>query len=506
MPHASQPQVAVVVGSGQLSSRRGGSDSPPGPLELLVEAAVAAAQDAGGSHVLQHIDTVVAVPIQHWQSNNPAAELASALGITASRTVQTTPGGDIGVVALNWMAQEIAAGRSKGALLVGANVNRSFDLAQRRGVELEFAGGSHPEPEIVGKWRSDGSSPQENEVGLDRPVYIYPVIENALRAWRGQSLAEHRRFMGDLFTRFTAVAADNPYAWFPTQRSSEELADPTPDNRIIGFPYTKLLNAILSTDQAAAVVMLGSDTATSARVNPDGWVHWWGGGAATEAAWFVSQRPDLAYCPAMAQSHHAALRNAQVGVDDIAKFDFYSCFPAPVEMALRVMDLDPADSRGYTVTGGLPYAGGPGSAYTVHSLAAMYTQLRRSPHEIGMVTGNGWYLTKHSAAIFSTDPPRAVRPCADTPELDEEGAKQAQPVPIRRGSGSGRIDSYTVAHDRAGQPERGMVVGSFGDGTRFVANTASDADVLAELEAQEMVGRTGKVVDGGGPTLRFDLD
>jgi acetyl-CoA C-acetyltransferase len=208
----------------------------------------------------------------------------------------------------------------------------------------------------------------------------------------------------------------------------------------------------------------------------------------------------------MAQSHDAALRNAEVGVDEIAKFDFYSCFPAPVEMALRVLHLDPADSRGFTVTGGLPYGGGPGSAYTLHSLATMHHELRAAPGAIGMVTGNGWYLTKQSAVILSTDPPRAVRPSAATPALSEAAAKRAQPVPLRRGRGPGRIDSYTVAHDRSGPPVRGMIVGSFSDGTRFVANTRTDPEVLAALEAEEMIGRTGRVVDDGGPTLCFDLD
>jgi acetyl-CoA C-acetyltransferase len=208
----------------------------------------------------------------------------------------------------------------------------------------------------------------------------------------------------------------------------------------------------------------------------------------------------------MEQSHHAALRNAGVGVDEIAAFDFYSCFPAPVEMALRVLGLDPGDSRGFTVTGGLPYAGGPGSSYTLHSLASMHSRLRQTPGDIGMVTGNGWYLTKHAAVVLSSAPPRAERPSAETPPLSGAAAKQAQPVPLRRGSGTGRIDSYTVSHDRSGQPARGMIVGSFDDGTRFVANTRSDPAVLAALEADEMVGQTGMVVDEGGPALLFHLD
>ena len=69
------------------------------------------------------------------------------------------------------------------------------------------------------------------------------------------TLDEHARRLGEMMTEFTAVAATNPYAWFPTARSAEELATPTPENRMIGFPYTKYLNAVLNTDQAGAYVM-----------------------------------------------------------------------------------------------------------------------------------------------------------------------------------------------------------------------------------------------------------
>ena len=34
------------------------------------------------------------------------------------------------------------------------------------------------------------------------------------------------------------------------------------------------------------------------------------------------------------------------------------------EMAIEMLGLDPADPRGFTLTGGLPYAGGPGNSYS----------------------------------------------------------------------------------------------------------------------------------------------
>src|SRR6185295_10329316 len=99
---------------------------------------------------------------------------------------------------------------------------------------------------------------------------------------------------------------------------------------------------------------------------------------------------------------------AGVGVDDIARFDLYSCFPSAVQMAMKELALaGPArgDDRPLTVTGGLSFFGGPGNNYVTHSVAAMVDACRADPGSVGMVTGVGYYLTKHSAGIYSTRPP-----------------------------------------------------------------------------------------------------
>ena len=40
----------------------------------------------------------------------------------------------------------------------------------------------------------------------------------------------------------------------------------------------------------------------------------------------------------MQDSHRRALHEAGTGVDDVAMFDFYSCFPVAVEMACENPD------------------------------------------------------------------------------------------------------------------------------------------------------------------------
>ena len=53
---------------------------------------------------------------------------------------------------------------------------------------------------------------------------------------------------------------------------------------------------------------------------------------------------------------------------------------------------------------GLPYHGGPGNNYSTHAIACMVERLRARPGASGVVTGVGWYLTKHSVGVYSSAP------------------------------------------------------------------------------------------------------
>jgi acetyl-CoA C-acetyltransferase len=155
---------------------------------------------------------------------------------------------------------------------------------------------------------------------------------------------------------------------------------------MIAFPYTKYMNAVLETDQAAAVLVTSAAAARELGVPEDRQVHWWGGAHGQEQAWFPSERPDFAACPALGRTARAALAEAGTEPDALACFDFYSCFPVAVELACEALGLAEDDPRGVTLTGGLPYAGGPGNNYTLHGIATMMDRLRERPGAFGLVT------------------------------------------------------------------------------------------------------------------------
>jgi acetyl-CoA C-acetyltransferase len=186
---------------------------------------------------------------------------------------------------------------------------------------------------------------------------------------------------------------------------------------------------------------------------------------------------------------------AGMDLSDIDLFDLYSCFPVAVEVAAAELGLDLADPRGFTVTGGLPYAGGPGNNYAMHSIAVMMQRLRDRPGAKGLVTANGWYLTKQAVGIYSTDPVEGAWEREDPGVIQHQIDALPHPVIVEHPHGAATIETYTVAHGREG-PRLGIVIGRDDAGHRFVANTPEDAAILHDLEAVESVGRTGRV----GPT------
>ena len=493
-------RAPVFVGVAQYVGRETDPTAAPDPVTMLADVAIRAAYDSGvGQPLFAQVDTHLQIPLAYWTPVNGAGLVAERLGIDRRARVQHTGGGgEIGVLAANHLAAEIMAGRTEVALMTGGQIWKTYERAKAASVELDWPSGGNPtgaDDRFAAVAKPMVSETEERHL-LTRPIQAYPLFENALRAAQGMTLAEHAQRLGEMMTDFTAVAAANPYAWFPTERSAEELSTPTPENRMIGFPYTKYLNAVLNTDQAGAYVMTSAAKAQELGIPQDRWVYWWGGHNAAEEAWFASTRPNFAECPSMKDSSVGALDQAGVGVDDIALFDFYSCFPVAVRMACAMLGIDELDPRPFTVTGGLPYAGGPGSAYNMNSIPAMVERLREQDGSIGVVTGNGFFMTKHAAAVLSNQPKQGGWDHSDEPP-PSASMETAPAIPDDSATGPGRIEAYTVMHDRDNQPSMGYICGRLDsngtDGRRFLANTPANPDLLRDLLASEAVGRAGNV-------------
>lgn len=237
---ALDPLAPVIVGVGQTVQHIDDLDAALDPARLMCAAIEHAVADAGLS-ALPNPQSVRVVNLLTWKYGDPAGIVADHLGITPAETAYTTMGGQSPQSLLNATAAEIQAGQLDYAILTGGEARRTRVRARKAGVELTWprAPEGH-QPRTIGEDLTL-NHPAELERGVMMPVQIYPIFETALRAAAHRDLDDHLGRISELWSRFSAVAASNPWAWSRQARTAEEIRTPTPTNRMIGLPYTKYM-------------------------------------------------------------------------------------------------------------------------------------------------------------------------------------------------------------------------------------------------------------------------
>lgn len=482
---AVDPRAPCLVGVGQHTYRPEAGFAPE-PLAMWEDAALRAANDAstrsGAGGVLDRVQSVQVVYTQSWQYDDPVGRLCDALGIDPPHRHYSGIGGTTPQQLVDEAAGRIVRGELDVALIVGAEA-----LDTRRRLKKQ---GEKPQ------WSF--KDPQRKPFPFEAPFHDAEIAHEVFQAWLTFALwdvarrahlgiepDEYRAQLGALFAPFTTVASDNPNAWFPVERSADELVTPTPENRLVGYPYTKYLVSVMDVDMAGALILASHEAADAMRVPRDRRVYLRGWCYATDPV-YVAEHPAMWESPAMRAASSAALACAGVGIDDVAHLDLYSCFPSSVNLAIDALGIAPADPRGLTVTGGLPYFGGAGSNYLTHSIATMAQVLREDPGSYGMVSGVGMHLTKHVYGVYSTEPGSVTVPdeAAVQAQVDETGTRSIADVY----TGPATVAAYSVVHGRDGSAEWALLVCDVDGATRCYAR-ADDPDLLADLEVNEWVGR-----------------
>ncbi len=272
---ALDPRTPVLVGAGQVTERADPEvplTERPEPVELMARALRAAAQDSGavdgGRGLLARAQSLrVIVPLS-WRYVNPGLLVSQRLGIVPPEVALTVIGGNNPQTVVNHTAVQIAEGKLDAALVSGAECIFTR-VAARRDPERPVLGwttqpDNTPSPVMLGTDRAPVTD-IEAARGLDRPLRVFPLFENALRFEAGQTIEEHQRQVSDLWARFSSVAATNPYAWSREPRTPDELRTTGPSNRMVSFPYPKLMNANDRVDQGAALDSLLGERGTRGR-------------------------------------------------------------------------------------------------------------------------------------------------------------------------------------------------------------------------------------------------
>jgi len=492
-------RVPVVIASGQSIERT----ELVTPVDLMERAVESAFDDVGGLRAV--VDRLSVVNIMTRTGPAPATELAGRTGLRSAACETTAIGGNTPQWLVNRAASAIAAGTLSATVIAGAEAIRSNRARRSAGLPRDLGEvGLAPDP-VVGD-DLPGAGPAESAIGLLAPVHVYPLFESVVAARAGHDAPAHRRAMAELFAPFTLVAAGHPYAWFPKALTPEAIATPTPDNRIVAEPYTKRMTAFLGSDQGAAIIVCSLAAAQRAGV-ADRAVFIWSGAEAVDVR-FPAARPDLGRSPAIAAAGDALFAaastaggsHATLGIDDVEVLDLYSCFPCAVELATEALGIATTDSRGLTVTGGLPYFGGPGNNYASHGIATVTDLLRGSsdrsggPARLGLATGLGWFVTKHALGLYGSAPPPGGFQRGDTgaaqAQIDASAIEMALEVEAPT---QATVMAATVIRDNEGGATGAPLVATLPDG-RHMALAPADEEVTDAMGRADVPGLIGSPV------------
>lgn len=487
------PRTPVLIGYGQVNQRD--EDPAVEPVDLMA----AAAREAGDPRLLEAVDSVRVVNLLSWRYRDPGLLVAQRIGATGARTRYTGIGGNVPQSLVNQACLDIQSGRADVVLITGAETWRTRSRLRAAGKKPAWTSQDDSVPVAEGADEHvPMAGPAEIRINLDRPAYVYPMFEQALRIAAGETPEDHRRRIGELWAQFSAVAARNPHAWSREPRSAEAIWQPAPDNRMISWPYTKLMNSNNMVDQAAALILASAEKARHLQIPTDRWVFPYAGTDAHDT-YAIGERAEFHTSPAIRIAGRRALALADTGIDDVDVVDVYSCFPSAVQVAANELGLPLGDpDRPLTVTGGLTFAGGPWNNYVTHSIATMAEHLAANPGGRGLITANGGYLTKHSFGVYGTQPPTHEFRWEDVQsEVDREPIRAA----VVEWEGVGTVESWTTPFNRDGEPEKAFLAVRTPDDARVLA-VITDASDAAATVRDDIAGAKVQVNSDGTATLR----
>src|SRR6478735_5581038 len=491
--------IPVIVGVGEIVDRPNEITDGLEPMALLEQACKRAEADSGAK-LLSEIGSLDVVSFLSWRYRDPEKQLAKLLGANPAHCYYGPVGGESPIRYLHEAAQRIARGECSVAAVCGAEAQSTATKAERAKITPLWTPFAHDVEEP--KRGAAFQKPLAVKLGVFRPITVYPLYESATSAHWGQTPREALTESGDLWSTYSSVASQNPNAWLKKRFAPDEITTPTPENRLIAWPYTKLMVANPTVNMGGALLMTSLAKARAAGIPEDRLVYAWGGASAEEPRDYLVRDQFFESHP-----QNAVLEAIMDLVDgDGRKFDaieLYSCFPCVPKMARRTLGLG-TDVRP-TVTGGLTFFGAPLNTYMTHAACAMVRSLRNGG-QLGLLYGQGGFVTKHHGLVLSREAPKQALKQDTSVQAEADRNRRKVPEFVTEASGKGKVESFTVIYKGKGEVEHGVVMMRTEADARALARVpATDAATLAHLLNLDRtpVGTVGRVVTADEGVLEW---
>ena len=452
--------------------------------ELMADCCMAAAQKINCTELLSACDEI-SVPQGLWAYQDPAALIKAAIGNEKAATVL----GKIGVLQQGLFDRaclRIQRGEIDVAIVAGGEAKYRQLQADIQQIEISDAVSLEAADTVIEPDQELWLEAESN-AGLGMPVGYYALLDSAWRHRQGKTADQHRDEVAALYQGFSEVAVDNEQAWNRNKIEADFIRNASAKNPMLAYPYTKLHNSSWNVDQASALIFCSIKKARELGIDEKHWIY---PAAATQSNLMqaVSQRADLSRCYGAYHAGKKVLALANIQIADVDLLELYSCFPVAVLGFAEELGL--LNKKNLTVTGGMPFAGGPLNNFVLQSTVKMLEVMQLENKNYGLVSNVSGMNTKQAFSLYSKIPRAFVM--ADV--TDEVIADMPEKTVLADYQGEAIIQAFTVLYNKHGA-ERVLVIAENSQQQRCLAYS-HDIDLMHHALKEDLIGITVAIEAG----------
>jgi acetyl-CoA C-acetyltransferase len=455
-------------------------------LLLMDQAVKEALSDSGNKSVKDYINEI-RIPKGFWRYRDPGKWIAKNNDFQGIPTTYVTKIGVLQQNLINEACLKIENGEINASIILGGEA-RYKQLRSVIEKKEYFETKLNENPDFYIKAKEDLYGDEELEELGAMAVGYYATMETALRKNDDENIEEHQNNIASMYEEFSKVASNNEDAWLDHPYSKKEILETSKKNKMLAYPYNKLHCTSWNVNQSAALIICSEELANKLEIDNKKRVYPISSSENNHMI-AIQQRPKLYESLGMiyaAKSINKMMEQLDIRLD---AYDLYSCFPAAVKMFSKSLELGSEIPK--TITGSMPYAGGPLNSFVIHSTVKMIQKIRALEARHGLVTGVSGMMTKQSFCVWGKE----YQEQFIFDDVTERAKLDENPVELSNiAEGEGEIIGYTIIE---GSEHASKAVLYLDDEKKHRKVVSSlDKNFINLLMEEEWVGKKVKFKDG----------
>ena len=455
-------------------------------LLLMDQAVKEALSDSGNKSVKDYINEI-RIPKGFWRYRDPGKWIAKNNDFQGIPTTYVTKIGVLQQNLINEACLKIENGEINASIILGGEA-RYKQLRSVIEKKEYFETKLDENPDFYIKAKEDLYGDGELEELGAMAVGYYATMETAIRKNDDEKIEEHQNNIASMYEEFSKVASNNEDAWLDHPYSKKEILETSKKNKMLAYPYNKLHCTSWNVNQSAALIICSEELADKLEIDNKKRVYPISSSENNHMI-AIQQRPKLYESIGMiyaAKSVNKMMEKLDIRLD---AYDLYSCFPAAVKMFSKSLELGSEIPK--TITGSMPYAGGPLNSFVIHSTVKMIQKIRALEVRHGLVTGVSGMMTKQSFCVWGKE----YQEQFIFDDVTERAKLDESPVELSNiAEGEGVIIGYTIIEGSENAPKAVLYLDDEMKHRKVVSSF--DKNFINLLMEEEWVGKKIKFKDG----------